>query len=69
MLIHGGRTFVMRSFKANPPTDPLYQFIDRLKKSGKHFNVICVAVANKLARIAYAYILNNTQYNAAGRLK
>jgi transposase len=62
MLIQAGRSVVMRSCKANPPKDALYSFINRLKEKGKTFNVICVAVANKLARIAHACVMQNKEY-------
>ena len=64
MLIQAGRTLVMRTFKANVPEDSLYQFIERLKKRGKGYNVICVAVANKLARMAYACVMKSCPYDA-----
>jgi len=62
MLIQAARSIVMRSYKANMPTDIIYQFIERLKSNGKAFNVICVSVANKLARIAYACICKKIVY-------
>lgn len=67
MLIQAGRSLVMRSYKPNPitgalPSGDLYKFIYRLKKKGKHFNKICVAVANKLARIAYACLTQEVAY-------
>jgi transposase len=64
MLIQAGRTLVMRTFKPDAPQERLYHFVERLKKSGKHFNVICVAVANKLARIAYACVRGQEMYKA-----
>jgi transposase len=62
MLIQAGRSIVMRTFKPNVPNDRLYQWVEKLKKTGKKFNVICVAVANKLARIAYACATKQTDY-------
>ena len=64
MLIQAGRTIVMRSCRQNVPEDDMYHFVARLKQKGKPFNKICVAVANKLARIAYACNTKNTLYNA-----
>jgi len=64
MLIQAGRAIVMRTFKPNIPNDRIYQFAEKLRKKGKHFNVICVAVANKLARIAYACVMKNQHYGA-----
>jgi transposase len=65
MLIQAGRSLMMRSFKGDVPSDKLYQFIERLKRSGKGYNVMCVAVANKLARIAYACAVKNAPYRAS----
>lgn len=67
MLIQAGRSLVMRSYKPDPttgalPSGDLYEFIYRLKKKGKHFNKVCVAVANKLARIAYACLIQEVAY-------
>lgn len=62
MLIQAGRSIVMRLQKANPPKDKLYSWVKELQKTGKKFNVICVAVANKLARIAYACITKGVAY-------
>jgi transposase len=64
MLIQGARTIVMRICKENRPIGEVYQFAETLKKSGKCFNVVCVAVANKLARIAYACVMKQNVYNA-----
>jgi transposase len=57
MLIQAGRSLVMRYGKPGMLDNDLFRFIDRLKKGGKGYNVICVAVANKLARIAYGCAL------------
>ncbi len=62
MLVQGARSLLMRAYKPNIPDNRIYKFIEILKKSGKGFNVICVAVANKLARIAYACIMKKTAY-------
>jgi transposase len=62
MLIQAGRALVMRCARDNAPQDGIYQFIERLKKAGKCFNLICVAVANKLARIAYACVTREMEY-------
>lgn len=64
MLIQAGRTLVMRTFKPHVPEDQIYQFIERLKRRGKGYNVICVAVANKLARMAYACVMRLCPYDA-----
>lgn len=65
MLIQAGRSLVMRSYKGEVPEDGIYKFIERLKRNGKCFNVICVAVANKLARIAYVCVIDNVKYTNA----
>lgn len=62
MLIQAARTVVIRAAKKQPPLEDIYQLVKRLKAKGKHFNVICVAVANKLARIAYACVNKNSTY-------
>ena len=63
MLIQGARSIVMRSYKCNAPTnDAIYQLAARLLNKGKSFNVTCVAVANKLARVAYACSINKVKY-------
>lgn len=64
MLIQAGRSIVMRSYKVNAPKDPIYKLVERLKSKGKKFNVICVAVANKLARIAHACVTQKASYQA-----
>jgi transposase len=63
MLIQAARSLVMRSCKINPPQGLLYDFIGRLKAGAKGFNVICVAIANKLARIAYACMTKKETYS------
>lgn len=62
MLIQGARAIIMRTFKPNVPQGALYAFANRLMKNGKRFNVVCVAVANKLARVAYACLTKNRAY-------
>ena len=63
MLIQAARSLVMRSNKEKSPNCALYQFISRLKGKQKAFNVTCVAVANKLARIAYACMIKREVYS------
>lgn len=67
MLIQGARSIVMRAHKKDfsKKEDSIYQFVERLINKGKGYNVICVAVANKLARIAYSCAMNNVKYNEA----
>lgn len=62
MLIQTGRSLLMRSYKTNQISGALSEFIERLKEKGKSFNVIAVAIANKLARIAYACLVKNRNY-------
>lgn len=66
MLIQGARSIVMRARRENSsiPNDSIYQLVKRLTERGKGFNVICVAVANKLARIIYACKTAKTEYVA-----
>lgn len=64
MLIQAARSLVMRSCKANPPQGDLYDFVSNLKRRKKKYNVICVAVANKLARISYACATKGLEYSA-----
>lgn len=65
MLIQAGRSLLMRSFKPEQPGGELSEFIARLKERGKSFNVIAVAIANKLARIAWSCMMKGRAYQAA----
>lgn len=65
MLIQAGRSVVIRAKSAKDPTDKLLKWTQMKLTEGKHFNLVCVAVANKLARIAYAVVMNDTEYKAA----
>lgn len=69
ILIQAARSLVMQFAKSPLAGDKLHQFIARLKQKRKPFNVICVAVANKLSRIAYACLTKNTVYNPLQTLK
>ncbi|BFD45705.1 MAG: IS110 family transposase [Rickettsia endosymbiont of Sergentomyia squamirostris] len=62
MLIQGARSLLMRSYKKNMPQGKLSEFIERLKEKGKSFNVMAVAIANKLARITYGCLISNSNY-------
>lgn len=62
MLIQAGRCIVMRSCKPNCPQNAVYDFVNRLKKKNKRYNVLCVAVANKLARLAYACVTKGVPF-------
>ena len=63
MLIQAARSLVMRFYKPNPADDMLNRFIARMVAKRKKFNVICVAIANKLARIAHSCVINKTCYH------
>lgn len=62
MLVQAGRSVVIRAKKVKDPQDKLLIWIQKKLKEGKHFNLIAVAVANKLARIAYTVVINDTEY-------
>jgi transposase len=62
-LIHGARS-AYRSLEKQPENSRLGQWVAKLKASGKHVNKIVVALANKLARIAWSCIVNDTSYRA-----
>jgi transposase len=62
MLIQGARSIVMRLAKDDCPTDPIYVFAKRLRET-KPYNVVCVAVANKLARVVHALITQEKEYS------
>lgn len=63
MLVQAARSLMMRAAKPNISVNALYALIFRLQKSGKPYNVICIAVANKLARIAYACVMKQEVFN------
>lgn len=65
MLIQAGRSIVIRAKTVKNPEDRLLIWTQKKLAEGKHFNLLCVAVANKLARIAYSIIMNDTEYKAA----
>ena len=65
MLIHGGRSIVLRAKKVINPTDALTKWAQKKLAEKKPFNVIAVGLANKLARIAYSIIINNAEYKAS----
>lgn len=65
MLIQAGRSIVIRAKTVKNPEDRLLIWTQKKLAEGKHFNLLCVAVANKLARIAYTIVMNDTEYKAA----
>jgi len=64
MLIQAGRSIAMRARVVKEPKDKLLQWAQKKFAEKKPFNVICVGLANKLARIAYSVIINGTEYEA-----
>lgn len=58
-LIHGARSMVYNSHRYD---DTLSQWITRLK-ARKHINVVIVAVAAKMARIAWALVRHGRDYD------
>jgi transposase len=65
LLIHGARS-VLWSAKAKRDPDPLRQWALRLEERRGH-NVAAVALANKLARIAWAVWARRCDYDRAQR--
>jgi len=61
LLIHGARSVVRY---ADNKDDRLSRWVVRIKTE-KGFNVATVALANKLARIAWAMLYRGTDYRAA----
>ncbi len=64
MLIQGARSIAMRAKKAGVFEDKLTKWARKKFAENKPFNVICVGLANKLARIVHSVIMNNTEYMA-----
>lgn len=58
LLVHGARAVLSRLDKGK---GPLYDWLRKLR-SIKPFNQVCVALANKLARIAQAVLVTQTAY-------
>lgn len=61
LLIHGARSVVLHTSKKH---DRQSRWINRIKNE-KGFNVAVVAMANKLARIAWAVLYRGTTYKPA----
>lgn len=59
LLIHGARSAV---YAAKGKTDPLSRWINALLER-RHVNVVIVALANKTARMAWALVRNNRDYD------
>lgn len=61
LLTHGARTVIRH---AKNKEDPLSHWINEMLKR-KHINVVCIALANKTARIAWALIANDQEFDPA----
>lgn len=61
LLVHGARSVVIRAAKKD---DPLSRWINKVKAE-RGFNKAVVALANKMARIGWAVIVNKTVYQIA----
>lgn len=61
MLIQGGRSIAVRAKIQQNPSDPLIKWAKELLNR-MSFNKACVAVANKLARIAYVCVTRKCTY-------
>jgi transposase len=59
LLIHGARSTI---YAARNRTDQLSQWINRIAMT-RHPNIAAVALANKTARIAWAMLRNESNYN------
>jgi len=62
-LVHGARA-AYRSLEKRPESSRLGLWAQSLRASGKHVNKIVVAIANKLARIAWSCLVNERDYKA-----
>lgn len=65
MLIQAARTIAIRAKIVKNPEDKLQQWAQKKFSENKPFNVICVGLANKLARIVHSVIMNQSEYKAA----
>ena len=61
LLVHGARSVVIRAAKKD---DPLSRWINKVK-AARGFNKAVVALANKMARIGWAVVVNKTVYQIA----
>jgi transposase len=63
LLIHGARSVVSaHRRKTNKGAEPQSQWLDRLLER-RPFNVVVVAVANKMARTIWALVAHDCEYN------
>jgi transposase len=65
MLIQAGRSIVIRAKTGEATEDKVIRWTQKKILEGKPFNLLCVAVANKLARIAYKVKMDKVDYIAA----
>ena len=63
LLVHGSRA-VVAAVKRNHKGDELSQCVEQLS-SRKHANVVAIALANKTARIAWAIVRADADYEPA----
>ena len=61
LLVHGARSVVIRAAKKN---DRLSRWINKVR-AARGFNKAVVALANKMARIGWAVLVNKTSYQIA----
>ena len=61
LLIHGARTVIRHAKNKN---DPLSHWLNNMR-TRKHVNVVSIALANKNARIAWALITKDQEFNPA----
>jgi transposase len=61
LLVHGARSVVIQAAKKD---DRLSRWINKIKAE-RGFNKAVVALANKMARIGWAVLVNKTEYQAA----
>ena len=61
LLVHGARSVVIQAAKKD---DPLSRWINKVKAE-RGFNKAVVALANKMARIGWAVVVNKTVYQIA----
>ena len=64
LLVQGAQSVIRVS--ARRPDDALCRFAQRLRDHGKAHNTVAVAVANRMARMAYALIRHGDNYRPSG---
>lgn len=73
LLIQAARTIAMKASAANTDNivsdDALIAWAQKKLKQNKPFNLVSVGLANKLARIVYAIVMNESEYSSTGRSK